>query len=131
MSRYTAIASRAACAALLGVCATGCALSFDASHLGVPVTMASAPTSTSTGTPFRVTRHPVFIAWGMITASNPNLEDVLAGQVGTGAAVTDLKIRVRARWTDLLITGLTAGLFSPRTVTLEGTVQTAPPTAGP
>jgi protein-S-isoprenylcysteine O-methyltransferase Ste14 len=113
-------------ATLLGLAAGGCAMSFDASHLGVPVTMASAATSSpTTGTPFRVNRHPVFIGWGLITVGTPNIEDVLAGQVANGAGVTNLKIRVRARWSDLLITGLTLGFFSPRTVTLEGTVQSA------
>lgn len=124
MSRITSIA-----AALFGVGASGCALSFDSTHLGVPATMASPAANTTSGTPFHVNRHPVFIGWGLMTAANPNLEDVLAGQVGNGAGVTDLKIRVRARWSDLLITGLTFGLFSPRTVTFEGSVQAAPAAA--
>lgn len=120
MNRISTIAT-----ALLGLAAGGCAMSFDSSHLGVPVTMASAATSQTTGTPFHVNRHPVFMGWGLITLGAPNLEDVLAGQVANGAGVTNLKIRVRARWTDLLVTGLTFGLFSPRTVTFEGTVQGA------
>jgi protein-S-isoprenylcysteine O-methyltransferase Ste14 len=123
---------RSIATALLGLAAGGCAMSFDSSHLGVPVTMASAATSQATGTPFRVNRHPVFMGWGLITLGAPNLEDVLAGQVANGAAVTNLKIRVRARWTDLLVTGLTLGLFSSRTVTFEGTVQgPAPVTSNP
>jgi len=126
VSRITSIAT-----ALFGVGASGCALSFDSTHLGVPVTMASPATTATTGTPFHVNRHPVFVGWGVITAAMPNLEDVLAGQVGNGAGVTNLKIRVRARWSDLLITGLTFGLFSPRTVTFEGMVQTAPAAAAP
>ncbi len=126
MSRITSIA-----AALFGVGASGCAMSFDSTHLGVPVTMASAATTAIAGTPFHVNRHPVFIGWGAITAAMPNLEDVLAGQVGNGAGVTNLKIKVRARWSDLLITGLTFGLFSPRTVTFEGTVQAAPAASAP
>ncbi|HXJ29910.1 MAG TPA: hypothetical protein VNG35_04700 [Gemmatimonadales bacterium] len=120
MNRIRSIAT-----ALLGLAAGGCALSFDSAHLGVPVTMAGAATSQTTGTPFRVNRHPVFMAWGLITIGSPNLEDVLAGQVANGAGVTNLKIHVRARWTDWLITGLTFGLFAPRTVTFEGTVQGA------
>lgn len=116
--------------ALLGLAAGGCAMTFDSSHLGVPVTMASAATtSPTTGTPFHVNRHPVFMGWGLITLGAPNLEDVLAGQVANGAAVTNLRIRVRARLTDYLITGLTFGLFSPRTVTFEGTVQGSRPSA--
>lgn len=106
-------------------------MSFDSSHLGVPVTMASAATSTETGTPFHVNRHPVFIGWGMFTVAMPNIEDVLAGQVANGAGVTNVKIKVRARLTDLLVTALTLGFFSPRTVTFEGTVQGAAAPSSP
>ncbi|HEV8382963.1 MAG TPA: hypothetical protein VGQ29_15355, partial [Gemmatimonadales bacterium] len=60
--------------------------------------------------------------WGLVAASRPNAEDILAGQAGTGARIANLRIKVRARWTDLLITGLTAGLISPRSVTFEGVV---------
>jgi len=47
---------------------------------------------------------------------------VLAGQVGTGARIENLRIRVRSRWSDLLVTGLTLGLVVPRSVTFEGLV---------
>jgi len=118
-----------ACVALaaLGLGAGGCALTFDSNRLGVPVTMAGPAQAAPAGTRFEVTRHPLFVAWGAFTAAAPRLEDVLAGQVGTGAGVANLRIRIRARWSDLLITGLTAGMFSPRTVTFEGVVL--PPTA--
>ena len=118
MNRIRSIAT-----ALLGLAAGGCAMTFDSSHLGVPVTMAAAATSPTSGTPFHVNRHPVFMGWGLITLGAPNLEDVLAGQVANGAGVTNLKIRVRASLFDYLVTGLTLGLFAPRTVTFEGTVQ--------
>lgn len=108
--------------AALGVAASGCALTFDSTRLGVPVTMAGPAQAAPAGTAFRVTRHPVFVAWGAFTVAGPRLEDVLAGQVGTGSGVANLRIRVRARWTDLLITGITAGFFSPRSVTFEGVV---------
>jgi len=108
-----------ALAALTGACA----LTFDSTRLGVPVSLAgAAPTPSTAGTPFRVTKHPVFVFWGAMTAAPPNLEDVLAGQLGAGTRLTDVRIRVRARWSDLLITGLTAGMFSPRSVTIEGVV---------
>ena len=51
--------------------------------------------------------------------------------MGTGARVADLRIKVRARWTDLLVTGLTGGLFSPRSVTFEGVVVPALPAGSP
>jgi protein-S-isoprenylcysteine O-methyltransferase Ste14 len=111
-----------AAAAALGLAVAGCALTFDSTHLGVPVTMAGSAQTPSNGTPFRVTRHPVFIGWGLFTAGAPRIEDVLAGQVGVGSGVSQLRIKVRARWSDLLITALTAGFVSPRSVTLEGQV---------
>ena len=127
MNRFCAVFA----AASLGVVASSCALSFDSSHLGVPVTMASAARTPVTGTAFRVTRHPVYVAWGAFTAGTPRLEDVLAGQVGTGTGISDLRIRVRARWSDLLLTAMTLGFLSPRTVTFEGTVQGQQPPAQP
>ena len=101
---------------------SGCALTFDATDLGVPTSLAEPAQTPPQGSSFRVTKHPVFLLWGLVGASRPNAEDVLAGQVGTGARIANLKIKVRARWTDLLVTGLTLGVISPRSVTFEGVV---------
>ena len=59
---------------------------------------------------------------GLVSLSQPNLEDVLAGQLGAGARIANLRVKVRSRWTDLLVTGLTLGLVVPRAVTFEGIV---------
>jgi hypothetical protein len=108
--------------AALALTVSGCALTFDAAELGVPTAMAEAAQSPVAGTPFRVTKHPVFVLWGLVGASRPNAEDVLAGQVGTGSRITNLRIKVRTRWPDLLVTALTAGFISPRSVTFEGVI---------
>jgi hypothetical protein len=84
--------------------------------------MAEAAQTPPQGTAFSVTKHPVYLLWGLTGAARPNAEDVLAGQVGTGARVANLRIKVRSRWSDLLVTALTAGLITPRTVTFEGLV---------
>lgn len=110
----------------LSAAASACALTFDSTRLGVPVVLADTGRAPVGGTSFRVTKHPVFFGWGLVTISEPNLEDVLAGQVGTGAKITNLRIRVRARWSDLLATALTLGLFSPRSVTFDGVVVSPP-----
>jgi hypothetical protein len=47
---------------------------------------------------------------------------VLAGQVGAGNAVANLRVKVTSRWTDLLVAGLTLGIVVPRSVTYEGVV---------
>jgi hypothetical protein len=114
--------SRSPAIAAFGLALGGCALTFDSTRLGVPVTMAGPAQAAPVGTPFRVTRHPVFVAWGAFTAAAPNLEDVVAGQVGAGSGVSNLRIRVHARWSDLLFTALSFGFLSPRTVTFEGVV---------
>ena len=101
---------------------SGCAMTFDARDLGVPTSMAEPAQTPPQGEAFRVTKHPVYLLWGLVGASRPNAEDVLAGQVGTGSRIANLRIKVRARWSDVLITGLTLGAISPRSVTFEGVV---------
>jgi hypothetical protein len=100
----------------------GCALTLDSSHLGVPVSLAAGAQEPDSGTPFQVTKHSMYMFVGLVSLAQPNLEDVLAGQVGTGARITNLRVKVRSRWSDLLVTGLTLGLVVPRSVTFEGTV---------
>ncbi len=100
----------------------GCALTLDTSHLGVPVSLASSAQNPDSGQAFTVTKHSVYLLAGLVSVGQPNLEDVLAGQVGTGARITNLRIKVRSRWSDLLVTGLTLGLIVPRSVTFEGVV---------
>jgi hypothetical protein len=114
---------RAGGLAALALVASGCALTFDATDLGVPTALAeSAQSPVSQGTPFRVTKRPVFLLWGLFGAGRPNAEDVLAGQVGTGSRITNLRIKVRSRWPDLFVTALTFGVIAPRSVTFEGVI---------
>lgn len=111
-----------ACACALVLAVSGCALTFDATHLGVPASLASAAQAPDSGEAFQVTRHPVFLLWGAFAAGSPSIEDVLAGQLGTGARVANLRIRVHSSLSDLFFTALTLGLVVPRSVTFEGTV---------
>jgi protein-S-isoprenylcysteine O-methyltransferase Ste14 len=106
----------------LALASSGCAMTFDSSHLGVTATMAEPAQAPAPGTAFRVTKHPVYLLMGLVPLGQPNLEDLFAGQVGADSAIAGLKIRVRSRWTDLLITVITAGLVAPRSVTYEGVV---------
>ena len=115
----------AAIALLLG--SGACAATYDAAHLGVPISLADAQApATGGGTPFSVTKHPVYVMWGLMSASEPNLDDLLSGQLGAGAGLTQVKIHSRLRWSDLLITVLSAGFLSPRSVTFEGVITPAP-----
>jgi len=107
---------------VLALTLSGCALTLDSSHLGVPVSLAGSAQRPDSGTPFRVTKRAVYMLLGLVPVSQPNLEDVLAGQVNTGSRISNLRVKVRSRWSDLLITGLTLGLVVPRSVTFEGVV---------
>jgi hypothetical protein len=100
----------------------GCSLTFDATRLGVPVTMASNAATPAQGTPFHVTRRAVYGLWGLVKISEPSLRKSLASQLVGGQGVADLRIRVRTKFTDLLITGLTLGLIAPRAVTFDGVI---------
>lgn len=106
----------------LAFSASACAASFDSSHLGVLVTMAEPAQAPASGAAFRITRHPVYLMMGLFPMGGTNLEDLLAGQLGAGGSIAGLKIHVRSRWHDVLITVLTVGIVAPRTVTYEGVV---------
>lgn len=101
---------------------SGCAVVFDARTLGTNVRMAQTPDQQGCPTPFQRSQKAVYLLWGLIPASQPSLEQVLASQVTGRDEITQLRIRVRSRFTDLLITGLTGGLLVPRSVTFEGCV---------
>jgi hypothetical protein len=109
-------------AVLLCVSLSGCAMTFDAATLGVPVTLASPAGQPPEGSRFSVTSRAVYALWGLARLKQPSLRKALAAQLAGGSGVADLKIKVRSRWSDILITALTAGLIVPRAVTFEGVV---------
>jgi len=102
--------------------ASGCAQSYDASTRGVPATMASPAGQAPQGDRFSVSSKAVYGFWGALRFKQPSLQKALAAQLGAGTGVADLKIKVRSRWSDLLISALTAGIIVPRSVTYEGVV---------
>jgi hypothetical protein len=97
-------------------------MTFDAATLGVPVTLASPAGKPPEGSRFSVTSRAVYGLWGLARLKQPSLRKALAAQLAGGSGVADLKIKVRSRWSDILITALTAGLIVPRAVTFEGVV---------
>jgi hypothetical protein len=101
---------------------TGCAQTFDATTLGVDASM-SAPVSVQVqGEEFKLNKKAVYLVAGLFTASKPSLDEFLASQVTGDARIANLKIKVRSKPTDVLITILTLGLVVPRSVTYEGVV---------
>ena len=65
--------------------AGGCAQTFDATTLGVPVTLASAAETPAEGSHFRLTSHAVYGLWGLAKLKQPSLRKALAAQLAGGA----------------------------------------------
>lgn len=103
----------------------GCAQTFDATTLGVPATLATAAGQPVEGSRFRVTSRTLYAFWGLAKIKDVSLRKALAAQLAGGSGIANLKIKVRSRWTDILVTALTAGLIVPRAVTFEGVVTGA------
>jgi hypothetical protein len=97
-------------------------MTFDARTLGVPATLASPADQPPQGSRFSVTSHAVYALWGLAKLKQPSLRKALAAQLAGGSGIADLRIKVRSRWSDVLVTALTAGLIVPRAVTFEGVV---------
>jgi hypothetical protein len=116
------MALRAVVALALVCLLAGCSLSYDATTLGVPATLASPAGKPPAGDRFKISSKAVFGLWGIARLKEPSLRKALASQLGGGTGVADVRIRERSRWTDVLFTVLTAGLIVPRTVTFEGVV---------
>lgn len=111
---------------LLCLALAGCAETFDATTLGVPATLATAADQPPVGARFKITQRSVYGLWGLTTIKSPSLRKALAAQLAGGSGIAGLKIKARSRWSDILITALTAGLIVPRSVTFEGVVTGSP-----
>ena len=107
---------------------TGCAQSFDATTLGVPVTMASDGVQSPEGTAFKVESKALWFMWGIVPIANPSLQKTLASELVGGRSVANLKIQTHTSLLDGLVTLATVGLLTPRSVTYEGVIVGAPPT---
>jgi hypothetical protein len=118
--------------AALALTAAGCAQTFDATTLGVPVTMASDAGIVPQGTEFKVEATALWFLFGTIPMSTPDLKKSLASQLTGGRSVANLKIKNSSSLMNAIITVGTLGLFAPRTITFEGVIVGGPATpAGP
>ena len=118
---------RAALVVALTAIVGACSLNFDATTLGVPVTMAS-PIGRSVPTDsFRVSTHAAWAFWGIAGLKRPALHKALATQLAGGKGIADLKIKTHASFSDLLITVLTGGIVVRRSVIYEGVVTEGAP----
>src|SRR2546428_6719612 len=79
---------------VLALVPSGCALTLDSAHLGVPVSLAAAAQRPDSGTPFRVTKHAIYMLLGLVQVAQPNLEDVLAEHGRCRTRRTPFRIQV-------------------------------------
>ena len=114
------------CALVLG--ASACAETFDARTLGTKTSLSARATEQPQGETFKISKSAVYVLWGVVAASRPSLEQVLSGQVSGEAEIANLRVTVRSRFGDVLVTALTGGLVVPRTVTYEGVIVRPTPT---
>ena len=101
---------------------SACSQTYDARGVGVPVSMAVPASQPAQGERISVSSHAVFGLWGTISIKQPSLRKALAAQLAGGTAITDLRIKVKSGFMDVLLTGITLGLIVPRSVTFEGVV---------
>lgn len=116
------IPGRPLAALLLLMTLSACSLTYDATSLGVPATLSSSAAEPVKGEHFKVGSRAVWGLWGLVNLSQPDLQKALAHQVVDGTAVADIRIKSKARFSDILFTVITLGLLSTRSVTVEGTV---------
>ena len=102
-------------------------MTFDATSLGAPAAMAAPAAQPVVGDTFNVRSHATYLFWGLYTGGAPNLGRTLQGQLAGGRGVQNLRIHVARRWSDILITVLTAGVVDPVSVTFEGIITPASP----
>lgn len=110
----------------LALTAGGCAQTFDATSLGVPVTMASDAGLVPQGTEFKVRATSLWFAWGAIPISTPDLRRTLAAELVGGRSIANLKIKSGTSLVNIIITVGTLGIFAPRTITFEGVIVGGP-----
>ena len=118
----------------MALVAGGCAQTFDATGLGVPVTMASDAGLVPQGTEFKVQATTLWFAWGAIPVSTPDLRKTLAAELVGGRSIANLKIKTGTSLMNIIITVGTLGIFVPRTITFEGVIvggPTAPTVSNP
>lgn len=102
-------------------------MQYNARSLGVPVTMAEPLAQPVAGDSFKVTTRAVHYFWGLAPGKQPNLQHLLASQLGAGGGVHNLTIRSRKRWSDLVFTAISLGLISTTSVTYQGVVTRGTP----
>jgi hypothetical protein len=69
---------------------------------------------------FRAEGSHAFFLWGLVGNDNKAVNDAILKELGDSRGIVNLKVTKYSSFLDLLISGVTLGLVSPRSFTLEG-----------
>ncbi len=105
---------------LLVISFVGCATLPLESNLQKPVAMTQI--SNSRGNDFVVTKHALWLFWGLIPVSIPNVDEVIGPRVADYDGVQNLKITTEYGFFDFLLSAVTSGVIYSQTVTIQGRV---------
>lgn len=105
---------------LLVISFVGCATLPLESNLQKPVAMTQI--SDLRGNEFIVTKHALWLFWGLIPISVPNVDEVIGPRVADSEGVQNLKITMQYGFIDFLLSAVTSGVIYSQTVTIQGRV---------
>lgn len=71
---------------------------------------------------FDVTQRAVWLLWGLVPLSIPTVDGVVGPHVADNIGVQNLEIKTKTSFVDGIITILTDGIITVRTVTIKGEV---------
>ena len=106
---------------IIGV--AGCATIKIESKIEKPVSMTSLR-----GTPvrdFAVNTRAIWLFWGLIDLSVPEFDQIIGPYAADRAGIQKLEIKTQYGFLDLVVTALTDGIITMRTVKIKGQVSGA------
>ena len=71
---------------------------------------------------FTSSARAVWLFWGLVPVSVPNIDEIIGTQVADRTGVQNLKITTKNSFLDLVINVLTDGIITTRSVKIEGEV---------
>lgn len=98
----------------------GCATLPMESNMDKPVSMTEVKDETAST--FVSNNKALWLFWGAFPISLPTVDGVLINQVSGHTGVQNLKITTESGFLDLVVTALTNGILTMRSVTIQGEV---------
>ena len=104
----------------LAIAVAGCATLPMESNLKKPMSMTMIEDNPTRTKEFFAEEKAIWLFWGLIDLSLPAFDEVIGPEIADHAGVQNLKITTQSTFIDVVVTGLTDGIVTMRTVTIEG-----------